>query len=100
MVLPQTKKKSRSMSKMTPEAQKIYNDWYWNVMVKDALSRILPLCKRENKNFELKGDEKDFMELVKYLEIWEKEHPQMDSSIKRDLDTIRGFEGYEKLVAA
>jgi len=85
---------------MTEQTKKKYNEWYWNVIAKSSLSRILPLCTQTDKNFVWTATQENFLELVKYLETWEKTYPSIDDAIRRDLETIRNFTGYKELVAA
>jgi hypothetical protein len=85
---------------MTDQRKKEYNEWYWNIIVQSSLSRILPLCKQTDKNFVWIPTKENFLELIKYLETWEKTYPGMDDAIRRDLESIRNFHGYEELVAA
>ena len=84
---------------MTENTKQKWNTWYWDVLARPALRRIIALCKSDNRNFGLTENEDDFIEILKYLRNWEK-RISLDENTKNDLFIVRNFEGYEELMVA
>lgn len=86
---------------MEQNVQKTWNEWYWTVIAKTAIVKIISVCKTTDKYFEITIEkEEDLPKLLKYLTIWEKENSMIKNNIKTELEIIRSINNYEQIIAA
>ena len=76
----------------------IYNTWYWQKLAIPAAKRIIAYWKNENRDisfsFEETHDQKDFREVITFLDKWKNERSNIDDSIRQDIFLVSNFEGY------